>query len=71
MRCDLCHRKMLKNPSDLSFYIYGNKINIRNYPFYVCPRCAQLKIKQKDMRKTVFFLRKQTDSMTSINELGI
>ncbi len=57
MRCSLCHKKMQKSPSNLPFYILGKKINIKNYPFYVCPRCANIKIKRKDMRKTVNFLK--------------
>ncbi len=63
MQCKLCHKKMEKYPSNLPFYFSGKTLNIKNYPFYVCPKCANIKIKRKDMRKTVYFLRKQSETI--------
>lgn len=61
MRCQICYHKMIKNPGDFSFYSGGRKISIQNYPFYVCPKCANVVSKRKDMGKAVSFFYKKTD----------
>jgi hypothetical protein len=60
---------MEKSPSELPLYLRGKKLNIKNYPFFICPKCASVRIKRKDMRKTVTFLRKQGDKIPFLNDL--
>ncbi len=64
MMCLLCGYPQLKKyPADLSFYLAGNKVSIHNYPYLVCPKCANLTIKRVDMKKTVFLLEKHKEKM--------
>lgn len=70
MYCELCREKMSKYPSSLPLYFNGKVMNINNYPFYICPRCASVRVKRKDMKKTVSFLRKQGGEVPFISDIG-
>lgn len=69
MYCYACRQKMVKSPSEMPIYVKGHKINIKNYPFYICPRCASVRIKKRDMKKTVSFLKKQGEHISIANDL--
>ena len=61
MYCNQCYRKMIKNPSILSFYIQGRKMNIKNFPFYICPFCANIAGRRKDMEKAAGYFNQKSE----------
>jgi|YNPMSStandDraft_2_1061718.scaffolds.fasta_scaffold07128_2 YgiT-type zinc finger domain-containing protein len=66
MKCEICGESMIKKISNFDFFMYGQKITIKNYPFYVCPKCADIKIKKLDMKRTANFIN--TEKINSIKK---
>jgi len=68
MRCELCNSRMELYPSELFYYSFGKKVSVRNYPFYLCPKCANMKSQKRDLKKLTQFLKRQGEKVAFVND---
>lgn len=69
MHCEICKSRMTLYPAELAYYSQGKKVSIKNYPFYLCPVCANIKSQKRDLKKLTQFLKKQGEKVAFVQDL--